>query len=191
MEAVKELERFSHIWIVFVFHQNTQEQWKTTVRPPRLGGNRRVGVFATRSGFRPNSIGMSAVALSGIRRKDETIWLDIQGIDLLDKTPVLDIKPYVPYADSIAAASAGFADLAPARTLQVEFTAQARAACRTLENQTGRPIMEVISQSLQYDPRPAYLDEHSKRQFGTVMFGAEIKWRVAGDRAVVYFIAAK
>jgi len=190
-ESVKGLEEFSHIWVVFVFHRNMKASWKPTVRPPRLGGNRRIGVFASRSGFRPNPIGMSAVELLQIRRQDQKLLLDLKGIDLLDGTPVLDVKPYIPYADSIDSAEAGFANKPPAATLTVEFTPQARQACRDLEKRTGEPVETAITQFLQYDPRPAYYDDRSKKHFGTVMFGMEIKWEVDDGRAVVVSIATK
>ena len=189
LQALEGLEGFSHIWIVFVFHQNLNQAPKTTVRPPRLGGNRRMGVFATRSGFRPNPIGLSAVELVGIRCEAQKIRLDIKGVDLLDETPVLDIKPYLPYADSIDSASGGFAARAPTGQLSVKFTPDALLACRQLQEKTGQPVKTVIARSLCYDPRPAYYDEQTKRQFATIMFGAEIKWRIQSGEAIVESIA--
>lgn len=111
-EAVRGLEEFSHIWVVFVFHKNeSRGQWKPTVRPPRLGGNKRVGIFASRSPHRPSPIGMSAVKLEGIEESKDKILLHLSGVDLLDGTPVLDIKPYIGYADSIEDSYDGFAKI--------------------------------------------------------------------------------
>lgn len=112
-EAVRGLEGFSHLWLLFVFHGIPAGHWQPTVRPPRLGGNQRMGVFATRSSFRPNPIGLSAVALERIEISAGRVVLHLAGVDVLDGTPVLDIKPYVPYADSIPEAVGGFANEAP------------------------------------------------------------------------------
>ena len=127
-EAVNGLETFSHLWIIFVFHANPKGKWQPTVRPPRLGGNRRLGVFATRSGFRPNPIGLSVVRLEGIRRYKNKLLLDLSGVDLLDRTPVLDIKPYLPYVDSVPDAIGGFADRRPASAVTVVFSDHANKA---------------------------------------------------------------
>ncbi len=121
-EAVRGLEDFSHIWLVFLFHQNWEKGWKPTVRPPRLGGNQRVGVYASRSPFRPNPIGLSAVKLLSINTDQASVSLEVQGADLIDGTPILDIKPYIPYGDSIPEATRGFAEEAPRPTLQVQFS---------------------------------------------------------------------
>lgn len=189
-ESVIGLDEFSHLWIVFVLHRYINETWKPTVRPPRLGGNRRIGVFASRSGFRPNPIGMSAVELVQIRHGYKKLFLDLKGVDLLDGTPVLDIKPYIPYADRITSAIAGFADEPPDVRLQVAFTPEALQTCRELEEKIEEPVEAVIAQSLQYDPRPAYYGQESIKQFGTIMFGMEVKWRVEEGRAVVYSITS-
>ena len=120
-EAVRGLEGFSHIWVSFVFHACLDAPWKPTVRPPRLGGNRRLGVFATRSTHRPNPIGLSAVELERIETGPGRVLLHLKGADLMDGTPVLDIKPYLPYSDVIPGATGGFAAEAPARSVRGEF----------------------------------------------------------------------
>ena len=120
-EAFRDLDEFSHLWVLFVFHGIPAAKWRPTVCPPRLGGNRRTGVFATRSGFRPNPIGMSAVSLEGIRRQNGKLLLEMSGVDLLDRTPVLDIKPYLPYADALSGAFGGFADRPPEGNLPVAW----------------------------------------------------------------------
>ncbi len=100
-EAVRGLEQFSHVWLLFLFDQNLEAGWKPTVRPPRLGGNERIGVFASRSTFRPNGIGMSAVEMKSITKKGDQIYIDLGSVDLVDGTPIVDIKPYIPYSDAI------------------------------------------------------------------------------------------
>lgn len=184
-EALEGLAGFSHIWVLFVFHATAAQGWNPTVRPPRLGGNARVGVFASRSTFRPNPIGMSVVELDGITREDGKLVLHIKGADILDGTPVLDIKPYVPYADSLPDARGGFADSAPGNRLSVQFTAAAEAqlAVRELEHPQLR---ELITQVLSADPRPAYRDdEAAERIYGMRLFDFDLRWRVEGNSAVV------
>ncbi len=185
-EALRGLEDFSHIWLVFVFHQTQREQWRPTVRPPRLGGNKRLGVFATRSTHRPNPIGLSVVELEGIDKQDGKLILRLKGIDLVDGTPVLDIKPYLPYSDHIANAKGGFAPEPPASAQSVEFTPEADAACRRKE-QAGVPnLRNLIVQLLSYDPRPAYYDENSaRREFGMKLYDFDLKWTVDGRRVMV------
>jgi len=125
-ELLRGIEQFSHLWLIFVFHGTAQQGWKPLVRPPRLGGNKKMGVLATRSTFRPNPIGMSVVKLDSLEthlkaNKQQTI-LHISGLDLLNGTPILDIKPYIPYSDALADAQAGFAQQAPLALLSVKFS---------------------------------------------------------------------
>ena len=186
MEAFKGLEDFSHIWIIFVFHSGMRDTWKATVRPPRLGGNRRTGVFSTRSGFRPNPIGMSAVRLDNIIREKKETRLFLSGIDLMDGTPVLDIKPYLPYADAICDASGGFAPSIPEALIRVDFSPEARAFCLEKE-QSGYPgLMLLIEQLLKMDPRPAYYaSAPQKNQFGMRIYDFNVLWTIAEDAAYV------
>lgn len=187
-EAFHGLSSFSHLWVVFVFHGIPKGKWQPTVRPPRLGGNLRTGVFATRSGFRPNSIGMSAVQLKKIERLGDTLQLHLSGIDLLDQTPVLDVKPYLPYADSISEASGGFAANPPEPSLSVEFTASCRQILTVLE-ETRPNLTELIIQVLQADPRPAYLRRSPDRtDFGTRLHDLDIRWSVKETTVVVQAI---
>jgi len=174
-EAFRGLEDVSHIWVVFVFHQAMREDWKPTVRPPRLGGNQRIGVFATRSNFRPNPIGLSLVRLAGIERREGKFYLDVRGGDLLDGTPVLDIKPYLPYADSVAEARAGFADTPP-DTLPVQFSDQARSQLEAFDDNDGR-LASLITSMLSYDPRPAYQDQPG-REYGCQVDDFNVIWMV-------------
>lgn len=184
-EALEGLAGFSHVWIVFVFHATAAQGWHPTVRPPRLGGNTRVGVFASRSTFRPNPLGLSVVELEGIGREDGKLVLHIKGADILDGTPVLDIKPYVPYADSLANARGGFADSAPEMRLTVIFTAEAEAQLAVRESEHPQ-LRELILQVLGADPRPAYRDnETTERIYGMRLFDFDLRWRVEGSTVVV------
>ncbi|CAM2908630.1 tRNA (N6-threonylcarbamoyladenosine(37)-N6)-methyltransferase TrmO [Vibrio rarus] len=151
--AVRELEQFSHLWLLFLFDQNLQAGWKPTVRPPRLGGNERVGVFASRSTFRPNGIGMSAVKLLGVEQKQGQVIIKLGNVDLVDGTPIIDIKPYIPYSDSIAEAQGGYADSAPI-SMPVHFTAEANSVLNKHPDHSYRK--QALSEILSQDPRPAY-----------------------------------
>ena len=123
-DAVRGLEAFSHLWVVFVFHQTMEGGWRPTVRPPRLGGNARMGVFATRSTFRPNPVGMSLVELKGIRCQKDRVILELGSLDLVDGTPVIDIKPYLPFAEALPDARASYAQDAPQAEMPVYFTSE-------------------------------------------------------------------
>ena len=181
-EALVELEGFSHIWVVFVFHQTKRQDWKPTVRPPRLGGNQRIGVFASRSPFRPNPIGLSAVMLEGIDCTGGHCQLRLRGADLLDGTPVLDIKPYLPYADAVPGARAGYAALAPDSGLTVRFNEMAAQQCAALE-QSGFPgLQQLIEQMLQADPRPAYwVGSEEQKYFGMRVHDFDVQWSATGQ----------
>jgi len=189
MESLRGLEGFSHLWVIFVFHECKADASKTTVRPPRLGGNRRVGVFATRSGFRPNPIGMSAVEMEKIEDDGNGVRIHLKGVDLLDGTPVLDIKPYLPYADRIIEATGGFAARAPEKKFTVSFALQALEACRRIEAENGICLEPLVSGMLSYDPRPAYYNQNSsKSDFAACVCGFEVRWKICGDQAVVQSI---
>jgi tRNA (adenine37-N6)-methyltransferase len=176
-EALRGIEEFSHLWIVFVFHKSICETFQPTVRPPRLGGNTRVGVFATRAPFRPNPLGLSVVELKNI----SGTTLELAGGDFLDGTPVLDIKPYIPYADSILDAKDSFARVAPEPVNTVDFTADAGAFFQTLEE----PQQQIIKELLGYNPRPAYQADDPDRLYGTRIFDLEIKWRHKRNKVTV------
>lgn len=179
-EALRGIEEFSHLWIIFAFHQSICETFLPTVRPPRLGGNTRVGVFATRSPFRPNPIGLSVVELKGVKGT----LLELAGGDFLDGTPVLDMKPYIPYADSLPGARGGFADNAPEPANSVTFNPQAQAVLQTLEKNQQQLILDMLS----YNPRPAYQDDDPARVFGTHLFDFEVKWKHDGNSVTVVSI---
>ncbi len=174
--ALEGLELCSHIWIQFVFHRPPASRWKAKVRPPRLGGNRSLGVFATRSPLRPNPIGLSVVKLEGVYQKSGKVWLELSGIDLLDGTPVLDIKPYVPYTDAVPEAENQFAGEPPA-WIEVTFSSDAEAACRDLSGKLDQDLETLITQILQQDPRPQYQQPDPERRYGMELMGLEIGWR--------------
>ncbi len=188
-EAFRGLEAFSHVWIVFVFHECLREDWRPTVRPPRLGGNQRLGVFATRSTFRPNPIGLSPVRLERIDCTEGTVRLHLSGVDLLDGTPVLDIKPYLPYADVIEGARGGFAEEAPGPKLAVVFAPEALAKCTALAvDYPGLP--RLIEQVLAADPRPAYAGAgQGERVYGIKLLDFDLRFRIEGATAVVLDLA--
>jgi len=148
---VKGLESFSHIWLIFVFHAPKHDKWKASVRPPRLGGNKRLGVFATRSPFRPNPIGMSAVELKKIEIKKGKILLHLAGADLLDGTPILDIKPYIKECDVIKKAQEGWLKNSLHSTLKVKYSPLAKLF---LKDKTD--LKKLITQIIKQDPRPRY-----------------------------------
>lgn len=186
-EAFRGLERFSHVWLIFVFHAVIGKGWRPTVRPPRLGGNRRLGVFATRSGFRPNPIGLSAVRLEGISAPPagRGRLLHLSGVDLLDGTPVIDIKPYLPYADAIPGAGGGFAAERPAPAMTVEFSPEAAAALSAKEAEVPG-LRGFIAAMLGADPRPAVREGRSEgRRFGIRVFDIDVHWECRENRVLV------
>ncbi|MDL2269882.1 tRNA (N6-threonylcarbamoyladenosine(37)-N6)-methyltransferase TrmO [Desulfosarcina sp. OttesenSCG-928-A07] len=189
-EAFRGMDRFSHVWVLFVFHDNISGGWRPTVRPPRLGGNQRMGVFATRSGFRPNPLGMSVVRQEGRRRTGGRFFLDVSGIDILDQTPVLDIKPYLPYTDRIADASGGFAAALPLPQLTVEFSDSVRPALSAAEDRYPG-FSQLLRQVLAADPRPAYTTGQSgKTHHGLRLYDLNIRWVVEAQTATVLSIAS-
>ncbi len=182
-EAFREIEQFSHIWIIFVFDQCIDKEWRPTVRPPRMGGNTRVGVFASRSPFRPNPIGMSAVELLETSTDGEKFVLRVAGIDLVDGTPVLDIKPYLPYADRLSATD-GYATQ-PTATMKVRISESASTQIRDWEVKSGQSLLPVIREILELDPRPAYREDDSSSHYGVRLFDFNLKFEVQGDQVVV------
>lgn len=170
--ALEGLEQASHLWLQFVFHAVAGRKVSGRVRPPRLGGNKKLGVFATRSTHRPNAIGLSVVRLLSV----EGARVHIAGADLLDGTPVLDIKPYLPWSDCIADAEHQFAATAP-EYLQVGFSEQANADLQRIAPPEAQRIRQLLQQSLGQDPRPAYQREDTARVYGVRMAGFEVRWR--------------
>lgn len=187
-ETVRGLEDFSHVWLIFLFHQNLGRPWHPTVRPPRLGGNQRVGVFASRSPFRPNPLGLSAVELIGITRGLNVPKLQLRGTDLVDGTPVLDIKPYLPYTDSLPQAKGSFATQRPT-TIEVTFCVQAEQDLENLKEKYPQ-LRQVISELLAQDPRPAYRGKKSDDKcYGVRIYDLNLKWQMDGEDAQVLSIS--
>ncbi|MEH6365598.1 MAG: tRNA (N6-threonylcarbamoyladenosine(37)-N6)-methyltransferase TrmO, partial [Pseudomonas marincola] len=160
-EAIQGLEQVSHVWLLFVFHQALEDKPRLKVRPPRLGGNQSMGVFATRATHRPNGIGQSVVALEKV--EPGKLWLS--GIDLLDGTPVLDIKPYVPYADQVPGAFNHMAAAAPS-LLPVSWSQPALEQAQLHAQRLSEPLVALIEQCLAQDPRPAYQTPEPERRYG-------------------------
>ncbi|MGX1173342.1 tRNA (N6-threonylcarbamoyladenosine(37)-N6)-methyltransferase TrmO [Pseudomonas sp. R151218B TE3479] len=171
-EAVQGLEQVSHVWLLFLFHQTLEDKPRLKVRPPRLGGNKSMGVFATRATHRPNGIGQSVVKLE--RVEAGRLWLS--GIDLLDGTPVLDIKPYVPYADIIGSASNSIASAAP-ELIAVQWADTARVQAHEHASRLEEPLVELIEQCLAQDPRPAYQIPTAEREYGAQFWDVDVRWR--------------
>ena len=178
-EMVRGLAQFSHIWVQFLFHQTVAEGWKPTIRPPWLGGRKRIGIFASRSPHRPNHIGMSAVRLEKIVQEQGSYYLELSGVDFLDKSPVLDIKPYVVYSDCIESASCSYAlGLQPDVTIQ--FSAEAEEFCRSYQVETGRNIGQLVREMIRHDPRPAS-QKKNKSSFGMLLWDVNIRWKIVEE----------
>ncbi len=177
-EALRGLEGYSHIWLIWGFHDNKKDTWSPTVRPPRLGGNKRMGVFATRSPYRPNPIGLSCVELKEIRETRENgMVLVVAGADMMDGTPVYDIKPYLPFADSIPSARAGFAGEHEKDGLEVAFPPEMLAEFSPDQQKT---LLSLLAQ----DPRPHY-QKDADRVYGFPFEGKEVRFRVDGEKLTV------
>jgi len=180
VDAVRGLEGFSHLWLLWSFSQNRHNEWSPTVRPPRLGGNERIGVFATRSPYRPNAIGLSCVKIESIDlRCPHAPIIIVSGADLVNNTPIFDIKPYVPYADCIPEATGGFTDSVPRKQLKVQFADGVAAAVPAEKMQS---LIEVLAT----DPRPAYHND-ANRIYGMSFANLNVSFRV--NNATVEIIA--
>lgn len=169
-QALKGIEGFSHLWLIWKFSETEIESWKPTVRPPRLGGNKRVGVFATRSPFRPNPIGLSSVKLLGVEKTKEGFALKVSGADLMNDTPIYDIKPYLPFTDCHTDATGGFAEEQMNNNLSVVLSDE-------LAQKIPSEKLEIFKTVLSQDPRPHYIDD-SDRIFGFNFMNFEIKFKV-------------
>ncbi len=170
-DALRGIEDFSHLWLIWQFSEAVRAGWSPTVRPPRLGGNTRIGVFATRSPFRPNNLGLSSVKLLGVERtKDFGTVLHVAGADLMDGTPIFDIKPYIPYGDCHTDATGGFTDNAEDFILDVDFPAD---LLRILPVAKQEAALAVLS----HDPRPSY-QRAADRIYGLTFAGFDIRFRV-------------
>ena len=173
VDALRGIEDFSHLWIIWQFSEAVRQDWSPTVRPPRLGGNTRLGVFATRSPFRPNAIGLSSVKLLGVEHTENCgTVLHVAGADLMDGTPIFDIKPYIPYGDCHPDAVGGFTDTAADFLLHVDFPAELLAM---LPQDKQDAAVGVLS----HDPRPSY-QKNTDRVYGITFAGFDIRFQVDG-----------
>ena len=187
-ETLSGLDGFSHVWITYWFHENAHTRWTPTVRPPRLGGNRRMGVFATRSPYRPNPVGLSVAEVVGVVTGPEWCGLELRNHDLVDGTPVIDIKPYLPYADRLAEAHAADGFQRPRERLSVLFDPELEGR-HPLSEPTWRALVE---ETLAADPRPAYRHtERNSREYGVRLGGYNVRFRVRDDEAEVFAITAE
>ena len=174
IEALRGLEGFSHIWLIFGFHRTVDRGWKPTVRPPRLGGNERVGVFASRATHRPNGLGLSLVSLEGVELDgSDGPMLRVGGLDLLDGTPIYDIKPYLAYAESVVNARSGFAT-EEIKRLEVVVEDAATDAFKALLPRA----QAVITEALSLDPRPAVQTEETDRVYGASLCDQDVRFIV-------------
>ncbi|MEX3021133.1 tRNA (N6-threonylcarbamoyladenosine(37)-N6)-methyltransferase TrmO [Kluyvera sp. STS39-E] len=190
-DAVRGLEAFSHLWVLFVFHQTMEGGWRPTVRPPRLGGNARMGVFATRSTFRPNPIGMSLVELRGIRCHKEHVILELGGLDLVDGTPVVDIKPYLPFAESLPDARASYAQDAPTAGVDITFSHEIAQQLVGLEKRYPH-LRQFITEVLAQDPRPAYRkNEVEGKTYAVWLLDFNVRWRVTSSGFEVFALETR
>ena len=181
--AFAGLSEFSHIWLQFGFHQHYQKGFKPQVRPPRLGGNNKLGVFATRSSYRPNALGLSLVQLLEVIQSHDTIRLIVSCPDLLDNTPIFDIKPYIAYSDQAINSVSSYASTAPKQVLEVSFSSSAERKTQDLMKRSNsyNNLSNLIVEILSLDPRPAYKPGNDSRTYGTKLYDLDIKWVVKDD----------
>lgn len=182
VEAFEGIEGFSHLWVIFGFHLS-EDRPRLRVRPPRLGGNEEIGVFATRSPFRPNRLGLSVLQFGGLEQAEGRLRVAVSGLDMVDGTPVYDIKPYVPYTDALPQARGGFAAARPSAGLDVCFSPEAETELAELGEASGA-VRRLIEQSLALDPRPAY-QRAGNRIYGTRLSGYDVRWRVESGSVIV------
>lgn len=177
-DALRGIEGYSHLWIIWQFSQAVRQEWSPTVRPPRLGGNTRMGVFATRSPFRPNNLGLSCVKLLRVEQTENNgTVLHVAGADLMDGTPIFDIKPYIPYSDSFPDATGGFTDTAEDFILEVNFPAHLLVRLPESKRQAAIGV-------LSHDPRPSY-QKKPDRTYGLSFAGFDIRFTVQGKTLTV------
>lgn len=191
-EAFDGLASFSHIWVLFLFHAHAQRGWSARVRPPRLGGNRSVGLFASRTAFRPNPIGLSAVELLKIGFADQQLKLIVAGGDFLQGTPVVDIKPYLPWCDSLPSSRGGYAHQPPGLKRPVVFADPAADQCDALASDQRPHLKALIAETLAADPRPAYQDQTEPlRTYGMHLYDLNIRWQVTATAVRVIAVEAQ
>ena len=175
------LEQSSHLWLLFEFHLHAEKPISAKVRPPRLGGNRKIGVFATRSSFRPSNIGLSVVKLENIYVSDGLTKIVVSGVDLVDGTPIIDIKPYLPYADHVIDAHNAMAPTRPGESMAVIFSPQAQATVTSIQHQVPE-FEQVLKEVLQQDPRPAYKKQtEDTKVYAVTLYDFDVRWTVTAE----------
>ncbi|MFC4701880.1 tRNA (N6-threonylcarbamoyladenosine(37)-N6)-methyltransferase TrmO [Glaciecola siphonariae] len=180
-EACAGIVEFSHLWLIFQFHQHADKPWSNKVRPPRLGGNNKIGVFASRSSFRPNGLGMSVVKLIDVGVRS----LKVEGVDMISGTPIFDIKPYIAYADAIDNAKSAYAQDAPENTLAVKYTEQARLKLNAL-SQKYSDIVALIDAVVASDPRPAYKQKKAdEKQYHVRIYDVDVLFTISATQASI------
>ena len=180
-QAFTGLQGFSHLHVIFMFHQIPEGPFRAQVRPPRLGGNQHVGVFATRSPFRPSRLGLSVVKLENLTVQHGLVCLQVSGADLVDGTPIIDVKPYIPFVDALPEAQGGFA-AAPPELKQVIFSAKAQEQLRSLSEREFKALREILAQ----DPRPAYkAEQEDPKRYYALLFGFNVGFCVSSDTVTV------
>ncbi|KKN25501.1 hypothetical protein LCGC14_0884100 [marine sediment metagenome] len=183
-DAFRGLDTASHLWLIFQFHEAVRAEWRPGVRPPRLGGNQKMGVFASRSPFRPNSLGLSVVRNEGLVQKGDHLALQISDHDLIDGTPILDIKPYLPFADSVPDAGLGWADTAPTERLEVVFLPEAEAQLAVLSPEHYPDLKLLITDIVSYDPRPSFRRGRDEaRIYGAHLYDLNVRFRFVNDHS--------
>lgn len=184
-DAFRGLESCSHLWLTFQFHQAVRAEWRPLVRPPRLGGNRKIGVFATRSPFRPNSLGLSVVKNEGLVRCGQQLILKIRDHDLIDGTPVVDIKPYLPFTDAVPDARIDWVQSPPQAQLPVSFSEQAERLLAALPALRYPDLRELIADILSYDPRPSFRrGREEARIYGVHLYDLNVRFRFLSEDGI-------
>ncbi|PID75516.1 MAG: tRNA (N6-threonylcarbamoyladenosine(37)-N6)-methyltransferase TrmO [Deltaproteobacteria bacterium] len=183
-EILRGIEKASHLWLQFIFHGCIEDGWKPTVRPPWLGGHRRFGVFATRSPHRPNHLGLSVVRLEGILFSEKGCRLKLSGVDIMDGTPVVDIKPYLAYSDSIEEATCGLGTVSSPECT-VDLSAEVEQFCQDYQQDSGRPLRQLIREVIAQDPRPPSQKGTDKHDFGLTLWDVNVRFRRVIDGFLV------
>ncbi len=186
INAFRGIEQFSHLWLIFQFNHVPTGKWSPLVRPPRLGGNEKLGVFATRSTHRPSNMGLSVVQFEKVENKNGKVLVHVAGVDLMDGTPILDIKPYIAYVDAIPEAKSGFAGEAPA-AISVVFSITAQQALEQYKKQSP-DLEQLIKETLALNPAPAYHNDQNKnadRIYGVRIYELNVTWKIKENQIEV------
>lgn len=184
-DYLRGIEQFTHLWLTFGFHQHFDKSSQPLIRPPRLGGNEKIGVFASRSSFRPNPIGLSLVKNKGVAFSQGQLQLTVSDVDMLNGTPIFDIKPYIPYSDAALNPNAGYAAQAPIPNLQVSFTDESRQQAKGWENQYP-DLTHLLVTMLSLDPRPAYKKTSvDAKRYALQVYDLDIEWAVENDQVLI------